>query len=99
VAQYADACNLFAGPDLERKLAALRRHCDDVGRDYHSIEKTVLMPLDPASGGRGVDRLISTLGYLAGIGIDTVYGPVPEAHTLAPLELLGRRVIPAAAEL
>ena len=34
VAQYADACNLFAflGPDeLARKLDVLKGHCDDCG--------------------------------------------------------------------
>jgi F420-dependent oxidoreductase-like protein len=99
VARYADACNLFAGPDLERKLAVLRRHCDELGRDYDAIEKTVLMPLDPGPGGRGADRLVATLTQLGRMGIDTVYGPVPGAHTLAPLETLGRRVIPAVAGL
>ena len=29
VAQYADACNLFAGPELEHKLDVLRQHCSD----------------------------------------------------------------------
>jgi len=53
VAQYADACNLFAaGPDeIARKLDILRRHCDDVGRDYDTITKTVLasgIDTDPA---------------------------------------------------
>src|ERR1700752_3510163 len=34
VAQYADACNIFGGPeDVAQKLDVLRRHCDDVGRD------------------------------------------------------------------
>src|SRR5690348_16077737 len=33
VAQYADACNLFPGPDLQHKLDVLRRHCEDAGRD------------------------------------------------------------------
>ncbi len=45
VAQYADACNLFAfmGIDeLSRKLDVLKSHCDDVGRDYDTIERTVL---------------------------------------------------------
>ena len=45
VAQYADACNLFAfiGRDaLRHKLDVLKRHCDDVGRPYDAIEKTVL---------------------------------------------------------
>ena len=35
VAQYADACNLFASSpaDVAHKLEVLSRHCDDVGRD------------------------------------------------------------------
>jgi alkanesulfonate monooxygenase len=33
VAQYADACNLFDVPELERKLDILREHCEALGRD------------------------------------------------------------------
>ncbi|HEX4017121.1 MAG TPA: LLM class F420-dependent oxidoreductase [Frankiaceae bacterium] len=44
VAQYADACNLFAtGPDeIAHKLEVLQRHCDDLGRDSAEIEKTII---------------------------------------------------------
>ncbi|HLH61977.1 MAG TPA: hypothetical protein VKV20_09860 [Ktedonobacteraceae bacterium] len=41
VAQYADACNLFAriGKDeLQRKLQILREHCEAAGRPYEQIE-------------------------------------------------------------
>ena len=43
VAQYADACNLFTSSPEEvgRKLDILRGHCDAVGRDYDTIQKTV----------------------------------------------------------
>ena len=37
VAQYAQACNLFPGPELEHKLDVLRGHCEDLGRDYDDI--------------------------------------------------------------
>ena len=44
VAQYADACNIghldLAG--LERKFAIIKKHCEDVGRDYNTIWRTVL---------------------------------------------------------
>ncbi|WP_232668196.1 LLM class F420-dependent oxidoreductase [Pseudonocardia sp. TRM90224] len=41
VARYADACNIMDSPEqLERKFAILRRHCDDVGRDFTSIHRT-----------------------------------------------------------
>jgi F420-dependent oxidoreductase-like protein len=44
VAQYADACNLMVtGPDdAAPKLDVLRAHCDAVGRDYDTLDKTVV---------------------------------------------------------
>lgn len=43
VAQYGDACNLFGSSEtVKKKLAVLREHCRDVGRDYNSILKTKL---------------------------------------------------------
>ncbi|HEX3958548.1 MAG TPA: LLM class F420-dependent oxidoreductase [Trebonia sp.] len=49
VAQYADACNLFGGPDAARKLDVLKAHCDAVGRDYAEIEKTTMIVIDPST--------------------------------------------------
>jgi F420-dependent oxidoreductase-like protein len=42
VARLADACNISGGEPAEitHKLDVLRRHCDEVGRDYDTIEKT-----------------------------------------------------------
>src|SRR5689334_20454795 len=44
VAQYADACNLFSvePEEVQHKLVVLRRHCDEAGRDYDEIAKTVI---------------------------------------------------------
>jgi F420-dependent oxidoreductase-like protein len=43
VARYADACNLFGDAgSVRRKLAALERHCRDVGRDLADISVTQL---------------------------------------------------------
>jgi alkanesulfonate monooxygenase SsuD/methylene tetrahydromethanopterin reductase-like flavin-dependent oxidoreductase (luciferase family) len=41
VAKYADKSN-FGGSlaDVERRMGALRRHCEDVGRDYGEITKS-----------------------------------------------------------
>src|SRR5205085_889982 len=46
VAQYADGCNLFGGPELAHKLDVLKAHCAEVGRNYDDIEKTVMQVLD-----------------------------------------------------
>lgn len=44
VAQYGDACNVghLDNEGLARKFAILKRHCEDVGRDYTTIHRTVL---------------------------------------------------------
>ncbi|UCE11258.1 MAG: TIGR03560 family F420-dependent LLM class oxidoreductase [Candidatus Thorarchaeota archaeon] len=41
VAKYADYCNLFVTPKLERKLDVLKEHCADIGRDYDSVGKSL----------------------------------------------------------
>jgi len=56
VAQYADACNLFGGPDAARKLEVLKGHCDAVGRDYDEIEKTTMITIDPSTTREGFLR-------------------------------------------
>ncbi len=98
VAQYAQACNLFPGPDLERKLDVLRGHCEDVGRDYDDIEKTVMGPIDPGPNGEKVDALLAELERLAGLGVTLIQGSLPNVDTITPLDILGERVIPLAAK-
>lgn len=97
VARYADACNLFDGPDLPRKLEVLREHCAAEGRDFDSIRRTVYLPLAVGADGRGVDELLARLRDLAGLGIESVLGYVPQVSTLRPLEVIGTEVIPVAA--
>jgi F420-dependent oxidoreductase-like protein len=82
VAQYADACNIFdMGPAaVSAKYDVLRGHCDAVGRDYATIEKTVLTRLslgdgNPLPSGEptvSVTEAVDRLGRLAEIGTDHV---------------------------
>ena len=64
VAKYAQAGNLFNTPDLEHKLDVLRRHCENEGRDYDEITKTVYHPLDIGERGEKTAALIDELGRL-----------------------------------
>jgi F420-dependent oxidoreductase-like protein len=98
VAQYAQACNLFAGPDIEHKLDVLRGHCEALGRDYDEIEKTVMFPLDPGADGENVDSMLEELRRLADLGIQEAHGSVADVWRIEPLRLLGERVIPVAAD-
>jgi len=45
VAQYADACNITNADiaTLEHKLSLLKRYCEEMGRDYQSVRRTVLL--------------------------------------------------------
>jgi F420-dependent oxidoreductase-like protein len=99
VAQYAQACNLFAGPDVERKLEVLRGHCEAVGRDYDEIEKTVMFPLDPGEKGEKIDGILEQLASLAALGVAEAHGWVPRVWEIEPLKVLGREVVPAAARM
>ena len=71
VAQYADACNLFDIPDggrtVRHKLDVLARHCQQIGRPYADIEKTISTRLDPAAGPGAFAEHCSEL---AALGID-----------------------------
>jgi F420-dependent oxidoreductase-like protein len=71
VARYADACNLFDGGDefVTGKLDVLRGHCETEGRDYDTIEKTIMMRLSPESTAKGVAERMERL---RGLGLDHV---------------------------
>lgn len=99
VARYADACNLRPGPDIPRQLETLRRLCDAANRDFDVIVKTCPFRFDVGEGGAKAGALIDQLRWLAAMGIQTVFGRVMEDYRITPIEIMGREVIPAIADL
>jgi len=99
VARYAQACNLFPGPDLARKLDVLRAHCDAEGRDYDEIIKTCYFLFDVGENGENAGRIIDQLGALAEMGFQAAIGGVAKVWEVRPLEVIGGEVIPAVAGL
>ena len=69
VAQYAQACNIFGqSPEfVEQKLGVLRRHCEDIGRDYDEVEKTILYQGDTAR-----ETFLAQAREYAAIGVQRV---------------------------
>ena len=99
VARYAQACNLFPGPDLARKLDVLRAHCDAENRVYDEIRKSCYFIFDVGPKGEKAAEVIDQLGALAELGFDTAIGAVADVWELTPLEVIGSTVIPAVAGL
>jgi len=106
VAQYADACNLFAraGNDvLKHKLEVLQGHCEAVGRPYTAIEKTALtsafLGVDAAEFNRTPDEIIATCRSLADLGFSHVIFNMPvNVQEITPLEVFGREIVPVVAD-
>ena len=102
VAQYGDACNLFAtigASELRRKLDILKRHCDDLARPYEEVEKTTLDITQPRPGVVKPDKIVVSCRELAGIGIQHAIFGLPSLDELSTIETFGREVIPELAAL
>jgi hypothetical protein len=102
VAQYGDACNLFArlgDAEVSRKLDILREHCDVVGRPYDEIEKTTLTTLNITSDGRDGSmspaQAIEYFHQQAALGIDHAIFNTPRVYEPEFFDIMGAEVIPA----
>jgi F420-dependent oxidoreductase-like protein len=98
VAKYADACNLFGGIDtaeVEHKLGVLRSHCEAEGRDYDSIEKTVLIT-QPALV--DVDAFLRAAEAYKGLGIAEVES-MPDRHPVEFATGIAEKVLPRLKEV
>ncbi|MCM6774352.1 LLM class F420-dependent oxidoreductase [Nocardia sp. CDC159] len=70
VAQYGDACNFVAASPAEvgHKLDVLRRHCDQVGRDYDEIRITIV-PVSPRPDTGTRDEFLRAMADYAELGV------------------------------
>ncbi|MFF5987639.1 LLM class F420-dependent oxidoreductase [Prauserella flavalba] len=97
VARYGDACNLFGSSpeEVEHKLDVLRRHCDDVGRDYDEIRKTVLVHDPRPDEG---DEFVRAMAPFAKLGVHTAIVMPPGGAPAAWIDRVAP-VVPKLAEL
>jgi alkanesulfonate monooxygenase SsuD/methylene tetrahydromethanopterin reductase-like flavin-dependent oxidoreductase (luciferase family) len=99
VAKYADACNLFPGPDVQHKLDVLKQHCETVGRDYDEIEKTVLFNFDLGEKGERVGEIIEGLRGVAAMGFTVAHGGLRNVWDTKQFEIFQKEIVPAAESL
>ena len=98
VAQYADACNLFASSpaEIQHKLEVIERHCESVGRDPAEIEKTIIGRLGSPDD---ADAFLAQMEEYAKLGIQLVE-LTPQVDD--PADFVARvceRVVPRLSEL
>jgi F420-dependent oxidoreductase-like protein len=93
VAQYADACNFFAGPQagpdfVGAKLGVLEAYCREVGSDFAAIRKTILWTGPVGADADGGREFVERMRPFADVGIEEVYvmpftgDPVPYVRGL-----------------
>ncbi len=98
VAQYADACNLFAPtPEvLAHKIDVLHRHCETFDRDPATVRITVAAGVDPLAD---IDGFTATVTAFSKLGVDLVgvtpSGPDPAGWVAEVAD----RMVPVLAEL
>ncbi|MFN2134445.1 MAG: TIGR03560 family F420-dependent LLM class oxidoreductase [Candidatus Promineifilaceae bacterium] len=101
VAQYAHACNIgdWVGTgNMQNALDTLKGHCETLGRDYDTIEKTSLSTVH-LSGDDTVGSVMGRIKELAEMGFTHAIFNMPDVHKITPLEIFADEIIPAAAEL
>lgn len=101
VAQYANACNFFEDAGMEnmqKALSTLKAHCEKLGRDYETIEKTSLGTVH-LSEKDTVNSTIKRLKKLSEMGFTHAIFNMPDVYKISPLETFAKEIIPAAADL
>jgi alkanesulfonate monooxygenase SsuD/methylene tetrahydromethanopterin reductase-like flavin-dependent oxidoreductase (luciferase family) len=94
VARYADATNVFGGPEaIHHKYEVLRRHCEEIGRDPDEIERSTLQSIDLERDSTG--QIADRLAELGDAGAQHVIVSVRDVHRTEQLERIGAELIPA----
>jgi|GEM_PF-2724697 len=83
---------------MQKALDDLKRHCDALGRDYTTIEKTSLCTVN-LSGTDTPASVIDRVAALAKMGFSHAIFNMPDVSGLTALETFGREIIPAVAAL
>ncbi len=101
VAQYADACNIgdWVGTEkMQKALDTLKGHCESLGRDYDTIEKTSLCTVHLSGDDTG-ESIIRRIKDLSTMGFTHAIFNMPDVYQMTPLETFAKEIIPAVAGL
>ena len=93
VAQYADATNVFGGPEqIHHKYEVLREHCEAIGRNFDEIERSNLQTIN--LGRDSAAAIVDRFGELSDAGAQHIITSVAAVHDPAQLDTIGRDIVP-----
>ena len=112
VARYADMCNVYGSPDeVKRRFGALHRHCEEVGRQYDEVVRTInywaLLASDErektekrerfpqAFSVQTPEEIVAALRSYREAGTQYVIVKILDAADLDPIRLFAQEVMPA----
>jgi len=81
------------------KLGVLKRHCNEVGRRYSDIEKTLTTYIKLAPDAMSTTEVIELCHQLAATGIQHVIFNMPNVHEIEPIKIIGQKIIPLVTDL
>jgi F420-dependent oxidoreductase-like protein len=97
VAKYADATHQSTSDPAEfrHKMDVLRRHCDDVGRDFNEIERYAGLQITKPGSRHALSaaEILDNVGQLADAGAQGVFAVLPRMTDPETLERFGEEVI------
>jgi F420-dependent oxidoreductase-like protein len=95
VAKYGDACNFFGRSEvkvLKERLEILKKYCEDLGRPYGEIEKTVLQTAD--TQGDNAKDIIAKGKVLQELGFEHIIFNIKGEYSPETLKLFTEEIIP-----
>jgi len=97
VAQYADACNIgdwVGDENMQKALDTLKVHCDNLERDYDTIEKTSLCTVNLSSDDTAAS-IINRIKEFSQMGFTHAIINMPDVYKMSSLETFTKEIIPA----
>lgn len=84
---------------IGRKIRKLKKYCKEFGRSFDEIELTVLATIELANCKMESSQLVELCEEMDELGIHHIIFNMPNAHTITPIEIIGKDVIPIAKDL
>jgi len=79
---------------LQRKLDILRQHCEEIGREYKSIRKTIMHMVIGSN-----KEIIARSEKLAKMGFDEIFFIIPDMEKNGVVAKFGKEIVSTLADI